>query len=119
MPDVAPLAGVAGLTRMTAEVETHGWERLADLVDLQRLELSYITQPAQLVDLTPLRERLRWLELRYVKHLQDLSSLSFLDAHEILALEDWYDLRDISHLVRWSGSLIRLEVHRCPVDGAL
>ncbi|SFW57242.1 NACHT domain-containing protein [Amycolatopsis australiensis] len=110
--DVAPLAEVPGLTRLTAEVETHGWARLADLPGLRRLQLSWVNQPDRLAELAPLR-RLRSLELNHVFHLPDLSALSFLDSPEELHFEGWSALRDISHLTRWSGTLTKLQLHGC------
>ncbi len=112
--DVTPLADVPGLTRLSAEVETHGWARLADLPDLRRLQLSWVGHPDRLAELAPLR-RLRSLELNTVFHLRNLSVLSFLDELRDLRLESCDALRDLSHLTRWSGTLTDLQLRACPL----
>jgi hypothetical protein len=113
--DLAPLARVPGLRLVTAEVETHGWAQLVDLPELQGLELGDVVDPAQLAELAPLRGRLRRLALYDVDGLHDLSPLSFLDVPESLSFESCDDLRDISQITRWSGTLTSLQVEGCPI----
>ncbi|MEU0789528.1 NACHT domain-containing protein [Amycolatopsis sp. NPDC005961] len=110
--DVGPLAEIPTLRAVVAEVETHGWARLAELPDLQYLKLSIVEEIHQLAELAPLCH-LPALALNQVLDLDDLHALSFLDRPSELSFEQCPGLQDIRALARWAGSLTELTFDRC------
>ncbi len=116
--DLTPLAEVRGLRSFEARVATHGWPALAELPDLQHLQLSWIHDPAELADLVPLTG-LRSLSLSHAFRLDDLTPLAFLTAPTSLAFLGCKALEDVSLLTRWAPGLRRLRLIACPpVDPA-
>ncbi|WP_103337876.1 NACHT domain-containing protein [Amycolatopsis sp. CA-126428] len=111
--DLGPLAGIPTLRAIVAEVKTHGWERLAELPNLEFLQLSHIEDIHRLTELAPLRH-LPALTLSSVPYLEDLQILSFLDQPAKLTFQDCPSLRDVHALIRWTGSLTELTFDECP-----
>ncbi|WIX86494.1 NACHT domain-containing protein [Amycolatopsis sp. DG1A-15b] len=111
--DIGPLSAIPTLREVVAEVPTHGWARLAELPNLEHLQLSQIENLDQLADLIPLRY-LPALTLDWVPDLEDLQGLSFLDQPSQLSFEHCPHLRDIQAPQRWGDSLTLLRFAECP-----
>lgn len=111
--DIGPLAELPHLRRIIAEVPTHGWARLAELPNLEILQLSHIEDIGELAEL-PSFPRLHVLTVDEAGNLKNLRCLSFLDRPDQLSFERCPRLRDIRVLVRWAESLTRLSFTQCP-----
>ncbi|MEV6873883.1 NACHT domain-containing protein [Amycolatopsis sp. NPDC051128] len=111
--DLGPLADVPTLRRVFADVETHGWRRLAELPNLEHLQLSWIDEVRRLAELAPL-DHLPSLSLNHVPSLQNLTPLSFLDNPIALGLRHCPALQNVSALTRWTASLTRVAFMNCP-----
>ncbi|WP_290059660.1 NACHT domain-containing protein [Amycolatopsis solani] len=111
--DLGPLAEIPTLRTILAEVDTHGWARLAELPNLEHLKLSDIEDVARLAELAGL-SHLPGLDLDWAPDLEDLRPLSFLDRPSGLGFRNCPRLQDVDALFGWADSLTKLSFANCP-----
>lgn len=111
--DLSPLARVPGLNSISVLAKSHGWTALAELPDLQSLELSWIGDPTRLTELAKLND-LTSLSLNNVFQLRDLSPLALVNGPSKLTLANCQTLQDVTLLRQWSWGLQQLDFDNCP-----
>ncbi|QKV77440.1 NACHT domain-containing NTPase [Amycolatopsis sp. Hca4] len=110
--DIGPLADVEGLMSLVTTVQTHGWSRFAQSRNLVHLQLSWVEDPPQMLELAPLGY-LPSLVLYNMPYLDNVADLSFLDSPRMLGFDRCPNLRDISNLIRWADSLSDVRLVAC------